>query len=382
MNRDPKWLAVADRAYALALHLYPRAFRKEWGPQMRQAMRDRWREGAKQGRSAFGVSFALLPDLVASAGQQHLHAFGEEVAMKRMLLGSALVLSVGLFALQGRISTRVAAWQEATAARHRQTLLDSEVAYRAELRELALASRQPEVRALAWPLAQRISESNAGKLDSGHIARRVAADGNRLAEFLAAASCGDTAALARLQREEPENGAAWALTMTCALRSNDMRTARLGLVRLGQSRSYDSHSGGELAAATVLLKHAPSAAEHAPGTYGGDPGFLESLLWDMHRPEIEALRPLCGPHAIAGNAGLASDCRAAAAALSQADSRMIRQTGMAWKAEFDGRSPDPAVLRERHRAWIGALARWWALDDATRAARVAAGGNEIGLLRD
>ena len=43
MKRDPWWLSVADRAYALALHVYPRAFRETWGPQMRQAMRDRWR---------------------------------------------------------------------------------------------------------------------------------------------------------------------------------------------------------------------------------------------------------------------------------------------------------------------------------------------------
>ena len=382
MNRDPWWLSFADRVYALALHLYPREFRETWGTQMRQAMRDRWRACAKEGRSAFATTFALFPDLLASAGREHWAADTEEAAMKRILLGSALVVSIGLFAMQGRISNQVAAWQEARVASRLQAAIARERAYRKELRELALASDQPAVRALALPLAEGVGEPSARKEALELATGRIAADGNRIAEFLAAASCGDAAALARLQREEPENGATWALTMTCALRSNDVRTARLGLVRLGRSRNYDSRSGGELAAATELLKHAPSAAEQAPGMYGNDLQFVENLLWDVHHPEIEGIRPMCMPRALARDVGLAADCRAAAAVLSQADSRMIRQSGIVWSSKLDGRAIDLVVLHEWHRVWMDALARWWALDGATRAARVATGGNEIDLLRD
>jgi hypothetical protein len=376
MNRDPWWLAVADRVYALALHLYPRAFRETWGTQMRQAMRDRWRECAKDGRGAFGAAFALFPDLATSAGKEHLHAFGEEVAMKRVLLGSALALSVALFAMQGRISAQVAAWQDA------RTWKAVDTAYRDALRQAASASPEPAIRALAWTLddpGTRVPTSR----EAGASARGAAADGyDRLAGFLAAARCGDDAALARLEAADPGNGAAWAVAATCALRAKRPASARQALARLAQSDHYDSRSGDLLAAATDLLKRVPEPSVFMSSNSPTGLDFLGNMLWNAHTSEFEAVVRLCVPPAKSSDASLAADCRAAAGMLSRADSDWVRQFGTVLVAKFDGSPLDKAVLRERDADRQQALATWWALDDATRTARIASGGSEIDLLRD
>ena len=376
MNRDPWWIAAADRVYALALHLYPRDFRETWGPQMRQAMRDRWRECAKDGRGAFGAAFALLPDLATSAGKEHLHAFGEEAAMKRMLLGLALLSSVGLFALQGRISTQVAAWQEA------RTWKVVETAYRDELRRTALASPAPAIRALAWTLDDTGAQPSSTHEASGPTRSPVAVGRGRLADFLAAASCRDAGALARLETSDPGNGAVWAVAATCARRAKRPAAMREALARLAQSDHYDSRSGDLLAASTELLKQVPEPDVFMSGNVPTGLDFLGSMLWNAHTPEFEAVVLLCASPARNADALLLADCRSAAGMLSRADSEWVRQFGAMLAARFNGRPLDKAVLRERDAAQQRVLAKWWARDDSMRTARAASGGTEIDLLRD
>jgi hypothetical protein len=376
MNRDPRGLAVADRVYAFALHLYPRDFREAWGSQMRQGMRDRWRACAKEDRSAFGIAFALFPDLLASAGREHLHAFGEEAAIKRILLGSALMVSVGLFAMQGRISTQIAAWQEA------RTWTAVDTAYRKELQRTALASPEPAIRALLWTLDDPNAQPPAAHA-AGESPLNPAVGRDRLADFLAAASCRDDAMLARLEAADPGNGAVWAVAATCAQRAKRPGTARQALVRLAQSDHYDSRSGDLLGAGTDLLKRVPEPFVFMPGDSPTALDYLKDILWYAHEPEFQAFGGLCRQQqALEGDASMLADCRAAAEALSRADSDWVRQFGTAWIARVEGHPLGEAAHRELNDAQQQALAKWWALDAATRTARIAGGGNEIGLLHD
>ncbi|MFT3897558.1 MAG: hypothetical protein QM719_07660 [Thermomonas sp.] len=376
MNRDPRWLVFLDRAYALALYLYPRAFREEWGAQMRQAMRDHARACANDGRSAFEAVFPLLPDLVASAGQQQLQAFGEEAAMRRLLLGSALALSMGLFAMQARISTQLAQWQEA----RRWIALDT--AYRNELRQAALASPEPAIRALVWTLDDPDAQGRTTHGASAQARISVVVGHDRLADFLAAASCEDPATLARLEAADPGNGAVWAVAATCAQRAKRTAAVRQALVALAQADHYDSRSGDLLSAGTDLLKRVPEPFVFMSSNSPSGLEYLGNILWYAHAPEVEAFGGSCSRQAVAADAVLAADCRAAAEVLSRADSDGVRRFGTAWMARYEGHPLDEAAFRERNEAQQQALAKWWALDDATRTTRIAGGGNEIDLLRN
>ena len=376
MKRDPWWLAIADRAYALALHLYPRDFRETWGPQMRQAMRDRWRAHPDDGSRALGASAALLGDVFASAGREHWSDFDGEAGMKKLALAAALVASLGLFAMQGRISTQVAAWQEARSWK----VVDT--AYRNELRQAALASPEPAIRALVWTLEDPGTQASTAHKASEAARGPAAARRDRLTDFLAAASCEDPATLERLEAADPGNGAIWAVAATCAQRANRPDTARQALVRLAQADHYDSRSGDLLAAGTDLLKRVPEPFVFMSDNSPTALDFLGNILWYAHEPEYQAFGQSCRREAIAADTTLAADCRAAAEVLSRADSDGVRLFGTAWIARFEGRPLGEAAFRERSAARQQALAKWWALDDATRTARIAGGGNEIDLLHD
>lgn len=78
-KKDPKWISQADRIYGGFLYLFPSAHRKEFGPWMRQAFRDRCREVARGEQSLLRVLMAeIVPDLLLGAGIEHMTSnFGE-----------------------------------------------------------------------------------------------------------------------------------------------------------------------------------------------------------------------------------------------------------------------------------------------------------------
>ena len=110
--------------------------------------------------------------------------------------------------------------------------------------------------------------------------------------------------------------------------------------------------------------------------------YLGNILGYAHGPETQAFWQSCRREAIAADATVVADCRAAAEVLSRADSDGVRHFGTAWIARFEGRPLGEAAHRELNDAQQQALAKWWALDEATRTARIAGGGNEFDLLHD
>ena len=96
----PRHLRRIEAAYGLALRLYPRAFREQWGDAMRQAFRDRCREVARGERNAFALLRESCADLARTIVAEHSLAL-EEAPMK----SCAIVLAVLLCAVHvGRLA--------------------------------------------------------------------------------------------------------------------------------------------------------------------------------------------------------------------------------------------------------------------------------------
>lgn len=84
-KKDPKWISQADRIYGGFLYLFPAAHRKEFGPWMRQAFRDRCREVARGEQSLFRVLAAeIVPDLLLGVGREHVTSNFGEISRKHM----------------------------------------------------------------------------------------------------------------------------------------------------------------------------------------------------------------------------------------------------------------------------------------------------------
>jgi hypothetical protein len=91
MSGDPRWLRVLDACYGVALCLYPRDFRAQWGEAMRQAFRDRCREVARGDRSVLALIAESCTDLARSLVAEH-HPCVEEAPMKSIAIALAALL--------------------------------------------------------------------------------------------------------------------------------------------------------------------------------------------------------------------------------------------------------------------------------------------------
>lgn len=80
-HRPIAWvLSASERVYALLLFLYPRAYRREYGPPMMQAYRDLCRNAVRQrGTPSLGALWLrLLADLLTTVIGQHFDALREK----------------------------------------------------------------------------------------------------------------------------------------------------------------------------------------------------------------------------------------------------------------------------------------------------------------
>lgn len=389
--RDPWWLAPVDRLYGFALHLYPRRFREAWGASMRQALRDRCRELAHTQRHPLPwVCVDLLPDLAASAGREQWTAFEEEATMKRMslltmlLLGSLLLLWWSkTYNVGSDLLFSATQWVQ---NREQRALESAYAEYRLDLTRTALVSDRIDERALAYSFARLHGWSADADVLPQELQTQLDAIANvtntHLGRYLAAASCRSPPALAHLQVAEPDNGAVWAITATCRQRDHDRDGAHAALVRLAQSKTYDSRSGALLVALTNVLsrKPLPPALERELSPQGTQ--FLSTALWVAHDRERDGLHSLCGSMKQGGaaNVALQAECRAAYAVLAaSADSEWIRRIGRRRIASADGQSitDETEPFYQRLNARVDA---WRRMSAEQRATLAASGVDERALL--
>jgi hypothetical protein len=103
MNRN-----ISQHVYGLLLRAYPREFRREYGPQMRQVFRDSCRfrrQGIKFG--LLRVWLTTLIDLIQTAPIEHLDRFNKETSVMNNLrrdalavVGCVAIIVIALFTLQ------------------------------------------------------------------------------------------------------------------------------------------------------------------------------------------------------------------------------------------------------------------------------------------
>ncbi|MCI4568088.1 hypothetical protein [Lysobacter sp. CFH 32150] len=389
--RDPWWLAPVDRLYGFALHLYPRRFREAWGASMRQALRDRCRELAHTQRHPLPwVCVDLLPDLAASAGREQWTAFEEEATMKRMSLLTMLLLgSLSLlwwsktYNVGSDLLFSATKWVQ---NREQRALESAYAEYRLDLIRTALASDRTDERALAYSFARLQGWSVDADVLPQELQTQLDAivadvSNTHLGRYLAAASCRSPSALAHLQAAESDNGAVWAMTATCRQQAHDNQGARAALVRMAQSKTYDSRSGALLVALTDVLsrKPLPPALERELSPQGTQ--FLNTALWVAHDREHDGLHSLCwSMQQGTADAALQVECRAAYAVLAaSADSEWIRRIGRRRIAGADGQAitAEAEPFYQRLNARVDA---WRRMPAEQRATLAGSGVDERALL--
>lgn len=379
MNNRRTWI---ERLYGCALYLYPRTFRDTWAEPMRQALRDRLREAGPAPGLALFIR-ELVPDLLASVGREHWIAYEGEAAMRKLLLVSLLLGSLMLLSSRDALSLRVQDWQQNVHAQRVAARDASIEASRAALLQALPTSSDGDLRTLAWPLSDwrmTIATTSPRK-----AAMRPALEtDNRLAVLLAAGSC-DTAALSLLQTLEADNGATWAISTTCALRSADDAGLQHALHQLTRATRYDSASGRMLAAATTAgeLRQAITLREQLELDASG---FVSSAVWGMHRAETEGVSQACvrGMPRAAGLTQPSPDmCRLALAILAtSADSVWTRRIARSGADRLAGIASNEADRLGFRRSWDAALAAWLRRPAAERNAAATAADERALLARN
>lgn len=89
MSRASRSLAISVRIYRTLLWAYPRAFRREYGPEMTHVFRD-MAQAAVDKRGALGLAglwLRVVPDLVWTAAQERLEATQRRIVMWQRILG-------------------------------------------------------------------------------------------------------------------------------------------------------------------------------------------------------------------------------------------------------------------------------------------------------
>jgi len=105
----------ADRVYERLLQVYPRAYRQRFGLEMRQVLRDIYREHTEASRPAWLLWGRTLADLGMGAVTQHSEVIRSKMVMKQyfsnsanqksFLWGVALMVPAGLFFLFASMSS-------------------------------------------------------------------------------------------------------------------------------------------------------------------------------------------------------------------------------------------------------------------------------------
>jgi hypothetical protein len=266
-NSDPAWLRLLDRAYALVLYLYPAEHRREYGPWIRQAVRDRAREVVRGEASLAGLLFAeLLPDLLGSLWHEHTFSFAG-FRRRRVLawigalgLTAAAVVHSDLFGdwLYRNYNPRMSTWQESEAEWQREqevlagflVYLEHESTPRAQALRMAIEADfvAPWLRSTLADDLQSVADdiNEADRLSRERIDQLLAGPIDPATMAALSVACGrewicDQARLAAvLQRESADNGYTWLWAFHVAERGNDDAGQRVAIHRLARSEYFQA----------------------------------------------------------------------------------------------------------------------------------------------
>ncbi|MEO8742589.1 MAG: hypothetical protein ABI365_05280 [Lysobacteraceae bacterium] len=390
--KDPAWINPLCRFYAAALWLYPRSHRERWGADMRQVFRDRCREAARSGHGPLRVVFAdLLPDLVASVGNEHFNAFPESTHMRRTiyLLLALLLVVIGMRPYLPHAFDSAGHWWE------ERKDIAWQRDYSTHLEALAQATEQQRHDArgdvaavmLYWGAAQAYETNDYQQLEGREAERTSAGDalrdhadavfaralkaGDRWALWMAVNACparsmvcaGDVS-LARLRQIESDNGTVWLLELAAAHAAHDPARERVALARIARSTRYDNHEGDAMRAMLAAFDRLPFPSRFDNKLPGGTWTETQSkayavfslVAWGHSQgvayAAINKFNDDCRSKIPQERAERAADCRAAGRLLSENGSMYERYDGnLAWYRNTD--DADRTVARQaiRDQQW-------------------------------
>lgn len=250
--KDPKWISQADRFYSGLLYLFPSTHRKEFGPWMRQAFRDRCREVARGEQRLFRVlAVEIVPDLLLGAGREHMTSnFGE--LNRKHLAALTLLGCMSVWALFHETVNRQL-FDLADATKRKTADMKAEYRYKkyqARTEEMAqwlvLEEGSPKAKALAAYLYLTIDDEKAATL-----AQQVALEHPDLRTLaMAELSCRESThcnrpdIVARLTAEDPNNAYVWLRALNGAIDAKDQVSERTALRKMAASSHMEPYEAG------------------------------------------------------------------------------------------------------------------------------------------
>lgn len=365
-NDDPAWLHLLDRAYALALYLYPAEHRRDYGPWIRQALRDRAREVVRGERSLSQLLLELPSDLLGTLWEEHTMSFSG--FSLRRVFGWVGALGLTLVAVLNadragdwyyrHYSPRAVAWRESERAWDTQrqvlagflTYLDRQGTPRAQALRLALdpvpdapwrpESKEDEVAAAYQRRKAEVTALQRRPLDAVARAALVTACGHE-------DICDPRRMAAMLQQQATDNAHTWLWALHLAKEARDENAQRNALRHMADATYFADPS--------FLLTQEVIRQRRA---YRGDDAELDDRLYERTRSfsvaPPDGLIASCADAQRRGEDDVLDQCRRIGARLSNAGSAYARSVGLRVAYRLAVSDDERAVIAEQYRqnTWL------------------------------
>lgn len=320
-KKDPTWISQADRIYGGLLYLFPSAHRKEFGPWMRQAFRDRCREVARGEQSLFRVlAGEIVPDLMLGAGREHMtNNFGE--LQRKHIAAITLLGCMSLWAIFDESVNRQLIDLVDIGAKKVDAI---KWQYRAHQHEndveglatwLVKKDGSPKAKALAANLLRFIEPSHSntlvGEVSSEHADLKTLA----IAELACdkESGCDRSGLVRRLTEQDSENAYVWLRALGVASASGDKIGERFAIKGLASATHYENYQSMlELDLFDLIRRYSPN---DKPLT-----DSIDSIVQNQYPSGFYLVRSPCFTQPVVSmEPELSYDCRQAAMALSRTD---------------------------------------------------------------
>ncbi len=365
---DVPWVTAVVTLHGWLLPLYPAEFRREYGTELRWALRERCRDAVFEQRAVASFLLGeLLPDLCHSIWEEQTMAFYASSSRRSWALAGGLLFT--LLALV--FADRAGGWywdnynpqrlafekyeeEQAEEQRHLQSLID-----------FLAKSDQPASQATAIYLGvagietgpDGLSDTQQATLRSAAQEIALLAQSNRDAFALAilGRTCGldedcDAAALARrFLQVYPDNADAWQLALGAALKAKDAPGIRTAIAGLAVAQDADLDAGRFV---HLLLKQAAAFAPSDERLVRALASRGEVWTWAVVRPTYR-LRAYCDPTSIEDDSQLRADCGRIAERLAHSSNVSAGVSGTILQYRLSVDAERSGLLQEyRNRLWL------------------------------